>query len=329
MSFKKLNFTKSENNTTLSPFILLRLDRILIVIFLLLCNLFFSPLKVFATDLSPTGVNQCAAENIKLRIYKVNGSKPSTKVAIGAPAFIPEYQVFVAEIVEYITELLDKEIACQQGKVIPEEISLVFVEHYIYLKKSSRWGLKNTPPKNGRLPINNLSCQLISPWLQMNIQHFPTLKVEAIVNWSGRQMLIDQALLAKPSLADNFSKKLLDRDLLQQYLSEYSQLQKQLGEKPTSDTAKNIPEDVLWFYRQIVRENSGGLAGERNPLSGGIRLLFNNGAAGYTNIVKALINQCFDSQNNALQDYKTIFDLSKIEKHVNIDDYQIKSLRRK
>ncbi|TYK65784.1 hypothetical protein [Colwellia echini] len=236
------------------------------------------------------------------------------------------YEKFVTELFNHVKTKLNNEPACEVSVPDPADISLTFVERHfpvyeiernIY-KDESELKLKIDPSS-----MNNFSCQLSSPWLDMTIQRNPTLKVSAVFNFEARQFLIDQTLLTYPDIAATFERQSLTDNLYERYEKEYamkhSSRRSYATKMPSPTTVKDLPLDMLWLFDHTPSGSAGIYE---------ISKLVMTRYQGYAEIAKALVSHCFASDQYELQSFKTIYELERFYDAKALNDYKIQSHKR-
>jgi len=273
--------------------------------------------SAYAEELTP-----CDDDNIQFKAYFQGASKPHPKWKPNSGTRSP-YEKFVTELFNHIKTKLNNEPACEDESLDNPAISLTFVERHFPVYENEWSQYKNDSEltfKTDPSSMNNFSCQLSSPWLDMTIQRSPSLVVTAVFNFEDRQFLIDQTLLTYPNLAADFKRQPLTDNLYERYENEYSTLHNSRRsyktKMPSPATAKSIPLDMLWLFDH-TRSESAGIY-EINRL---VRARYQ----GYAKIAKALVSHCFASGQYELQSFKTIYELEHFYKAKALNNYKIKS----
>lgn len=284
-----------------------------IVMYILLLNFYLVTQNAYANEMI-----QCAPDNIELKVYYEGSVKPRKKLPSSSSSPYSYYS-FVNKLFDYTSTKVVNEAACQQEALEPVEISLTFVQRHMKMGGSDQKP-KDISLESAPFSQKNFSCQLSSPWLKMTVQRNPRLKIAAIFAFDDRQFLIDQALLTYPNLAKTFQRQFLTTKLFNQYRDEYLTKYRASGKIPSPETARKIPIDMYWLFDH-------GLRGWMPSLYGAITRLIHDNHLGYHNIIKLLVNQCLTSDSYELQQYKTIYDLSKLIATLEIYNYPVKSLK--
>ncbi|WP_057832997.1 hypothetical protein [Colwellia sp. TT2012] len=286
------------------------------VLTLLLC-LFGFVQSAFAEELTP-----CDDRKIQFKAYFQGEGRPDLEWNTFVNSRSP-FEKFVVELVNHVKAKLSNEVACEQKSLENPEISLTFVERHFPVYQGE-WGLykkeQELTLKIDPSSLNNFSCQLSSPWLDMTIQRNPNLVVTAVFNFEDRQFLVDQTLLTYPNLAATFERQPLTDNIYERYEKEYLALhstRKSYRTKmPSPETAKNIPLDMLWLFDHTRSESAGIYE---------INRLVRARHQGYAKLVKAIVSHCFASDQYELQSFKTIYELESFYKAKALNNYRIKS----
>lgn len=273
--------------------------------------------SVYADELS-----LCENNNINFKAYFEGGGKP----ALDWSTFVNSrsmYEKFVVELVNHVKATLSNEAACDIYAPDPVKISLTFVERHFSVYENERERYKNKSELTLKIDpsaINNFSCQLSSPWLDMTIQRSPSFEVVAVFNFEDRQFLIDQALLTYPHLAATFKRQPLTDDLYDRSEKEYYTLFNRFNSnsstvpRPSPETAKYIPIDLLWLFNHTLKDRAGIYE---------IHRLVQARYLEYAEVVKALVSHCFASEES--HNFKTINELKPFYGAEALNDYKNKS----
>lgn len=270
--------------------------------FILLLNLLIVTQNFYADELS-----FCENNNINFKAYFHGGGNPDLEWSTYVNSRSP-YEKFVVELVNHVKAILSNEAACKEGALDKPEISLIFVERQFPVYQGEQT-LKVEPSL-----MNNFSCQLLSPWLDMTIQRSPSFEVSAVFNFEDRQFLIDQALLTYPHLAATFEPVALTDHLYKHYEQEFFALRGVKIGKVSPETIPHIPMDMLWLFIHTPKESAG--------IYEILRLVQAN-YLGYTKIAKALVSHSFASDGS--YNFKTINELKPFYGAEALNDYKNKS----
>jgi len=166
------------------------------------------------------------------------------------------------------------------------------------------------------IPENKLSCRLDSPWVKLDIQRSPVLRIHAIFFWNERQFLIDQALLSGDSVTD-LSTEPYDKTLFRQYSKDYVSQSRRPPENRKPGISERIPAELLWLFRRSTPYGLG-----IKFFSGDMLSVKQHMEKHYAKLTNRLVDQCFLPEHDALQRYKTILDLRDRD-IAPLDKYQI------
>lgn len=165
-------------------------------------------------------------------------------------------------------------------------------------------------------------CRIYSPWIDIAIERHPVPYVRAIVRFSERQLLADQAVLAGARNVPLGVAMPLSPEDFRQYKRAYlAYLDPELYpyhphrettplEKPIEEL---VPPDILWLLNHTPQSDMPPM--ETIAMMDAMKL----GSEGYTKIVIALIDQCFASAGTD-RHYNSILNVADL---VPIEVYKI------
>ncbi|MGI0481758.1 hypothetical protein ACN4EE_13330 [Geminocystis sp. CENA526] len=281
---------------------------------LLLVLTSFGIYKVFGLTY-PTEAWMCNQNGYAIRIIDDSvTSEVRSMEAINDPYF----KSFVTSLTNYVSSKYSPAESCEENSGKKPMNSLIFVR--LPLVTSGNDPL--TPPPELDNIISNVTCRLDSPWVKLTIDRSDTTLIQAIFIWNERQFLADQALLTNPNLSLNSPLVTLSSHLFLEYVGDYanSEIQRSPSEEnATKPISQRIPADVLWLFRHSWQSTRGPFS---NMALSGMRKTVEQGANGYTNLTKILVDQCFTSSKTDIR-YKNVLDLQPI---FTLDQYQINQL---
>ena len=160
-------------------------------------------------------------------------------------------------------------------------------------------------------------CRITSPWLDLVIERKPVPSVRAIIRFSARQLLADQAVLAGARNVPPGVVKPLTHEEYRQYAFEYalSEIYHKPAAKPIEE---RVPADLLWAFRRADHSHPNSFPW---AASGSAHEAMRIRTDKYAQIVNALIDQCFESEGADLQ-YNSILDIADL---VPIEEYKIET----
>ncbi|GBL17037.1 hypothetical protein MTo_04364 [Microcystis aeruginosa NIES-1211] len=270
--------------------------------------------KVFRTT-QATEAWMCNSNGYAIRI--IDDSVTSEVRSIKA-VNDPYFKSFITSLTDYISAKFSKTKPCQGNSREESRINLIFVR--LPLVTSGDEPLK--PPPGLPTSRANITCRLDSPWVQLAIRRSSSPIIDAVFVWNERQFLWDQVLLSgqRPSLTQPLIP--LGNRLFQQYAADYAGseiMRSPSGENPQPSISKRIPADVLWLFRHSWQSTRGPFS---NIAQSAMRKTVEQGANGYTNLTKILVDQCFISSKTEIR-YKNVLDLQQI---LTLDQYRINRL---
>lgn len=164
-------------------------------------------------------------------------------------------------------------------------------------------------------------CRISSPWIDLSIDRLSAPRIQAVVRWSERQLLVDQAVLAGAQNASGTAPEPLTRSEFERLAQDYA-ISEILGAPgvQTDSLSKEIPADLLWLFRHSWQSTRGPFSGiALSSMDAALK----RGGENYGKIVIALINRCFTSDVKSLQ-YVSILDV--LGDVLSLDQYRIENL---
>lgn len=225
----------------------------------------------------------------------------------------PHFSSSITSIINRLSSILNGGNTDQTGVTDEPEIKVVFVRKGLMIFEYDQIAV--VPPS--LIAEDDLSCRLESPWVRLDIQRSPVLRIHAVFFWNERQFLIDQAILSGEPASD---------------FSAVDSEAKELPNSGPSDHFQFAPPELL---RLLERPPFLGLSrySDRAPSSGRpttlddiiIRMntLNDHMVKHYPILIQTLFDQCFSSEQYVLQRYKTILDIRDV---VPLDEYQFKRI---
>ena len=227
----------------------------------------------------------------------------------------PYFKSFITSITDYISAKFSGAGSCKDNSGEEPMNRLIFVR--LPLVTSGDEPIK--PPPGLPTSRSNITCRLDSPWVQLAIRRSSSPIIDAVFVWNERQFLLDQVLLSgqRPSLTQPLIP--LSNRLFQQYAADYAGseiMRSPSGENPQHSISKRIPADVLWLFRHSWQSTRGPFS---NIAQSAMAKTIEQGANGYINLTKTLVDQCFTSGKTEIR-YKNVLDLQQI---FSLDQYRI------
>jgi len=247
------------------------------------------------------GVAQCSSYTVPIEI--MDGARRTPQVILSIDKISsgsPHFRAFVTAVTEHVAARMTKENLCVDSTDSNKRSLLQFVNWPL----ANYYGdepLVSVPPLDAR---PSSGCRISSPWIDLVFERKPILSIRAIVRWNDRQLLADQAVLAGARNVPPGVAMPLKRSEYAHFLTEYANSEIR-GEPAAKPIEERIPPDMLWLFRHSWQSTRGGGFGPS------LREAKKKGADGYTKLVNALIDRCFDSDGAALH-YSTILDAADL-----------------
>jgi hypothetical protein len=265
-----------------------------------------------AEDVSP-----CPVDTVPVQILSGNNIDYSVAEISDNP---PHFRAFAIAVTEHIAARLTKDKLCVNGIKDMEDVEdmegmenenmhsaeraqrslLQFVEWPLIM--SGDYTVPVLPPPTGDTPP---SCRIYSPWIDLVIDRGAVTQIRGIVRWNERQLLADQAVLAGAKNVPGMTMP-LDSGDLSYFIDE---IQRPPAAKPVE---ARVPPDLLWLLRSEVGRGRKRRSGDSFRTAGYFMYrATKNDAEGYTKVVLALIDRCFDSSASSRVDdyYSSILDI--------------------
>jgi len=255
-------------------------------------------------------VSPCPAGVNMVPIQIMGQIKPSSVTTLSDAKildFPPGFLYFVTSVTEHVAAKLAQEKLCLDSAENRERSLLQFVLMPVSIMET--YPLVSEPQLEAQ---PTAVCRISSPWIDMVIEPGPIPQVRAIVRYNERQLLADQAMLSGEQGVPTGVAKRLAASEYNQYATEYSRW---WGSSSQTWIAERVPSDLLWLFRRTAP----GLVPFRNSATGTKIQVMEKGAEGYTKIVIALIDRCFESGGAAIH-CDSILDVADL---IQIDEYKI------
>jgi hypothetical protein len=147
-------------------------------------------------------------------------------------------------------------------------------------------------------------CHISSPWIDLVVDRGTVPQIRGIIRWNEHQLLVDQAILDGAKNVPPGMALPLDPGELGYF--EYEVLR----ESAAKPVEARVPPDILWLLPSLVGRED--LTDVHFPARYAMEDVAKKGAAGYTQLVLALIDRCFDSSASGRVDvhYSSILDIA-------------------
>lgn len=215
---------------------------------------------------------------------------------------------FMTAVTEHLAAKLAQEKLCLTSPESVERSLLQFENPRLSVTPLPVSPLKSSP---------HSVCRVTSPWLDLVVERKPVPSVRAIVRFSARQLLTDQAALSGAANVPPGVPMPLTNEELRQYAFEYvsSEIYHKPSEKPIEE---RVPAYLLWVFR---RADHSHISSFPSAASGSASEAMRIRSDQYAQIIIALIDQCFETGGANLQ-YDSILDIADL---VSIDEYKIET----
>jgi hypothetical protein len=245
----------------------------------------------------PAPIQIMMGDGIKLSIAEISDSPP-------------HFRAFVEAVTEHIAARLTEDKLCVNGTQGKNHSLLQFV--YWRLGMSYDYTISVLSPSTKGTP----SCQISSPWIDLVVDRGTVPQIRGIVRWNEHQLLVDQAILDGTKNVPPGMALPLDPYELSHF--EHEVLRKSAA-KPVE---ARVPPDTLWLLRDLV--GAEDWTDLNRPALGSMYRITKNGAAGYTQLVLALIDRCFVPSASGRVDihYSSILDIAD---PILLEQYKIKT----
>ncbi len=198
-----------------------------------------------------------------------------------------------------------------------DRVSLVFRQIPLVTRGSGPFMAAEPPPAPD-------ARRLESPWATLTLDR-STCAVHGVFTWSERQFLLDQAMIADPTIRFGQDPPPLAESEFQGFLKDYvesvllapSPEAKQAAQQAIS---ARIPPDLLWLYRQTWQST---LAPFENAVGSDLAATIQRAAPGYTDLTLHLIDLLFDQTADTTLVYDDITELGQV---IRMDGYGIGKL---
>ena len=264
-------------------------------------------------------VSTCSVDTVPIQTmdrwgYKDITSLSAAQIQMGDTP--PGFKAFVKKVTEHLAAKLGHEGLCLNSTESRAESLLQFVPLSLAIPK-------DYPPMPSMPPRKAQSfgvCRISSPWIDIAIEREPVPSVRAIIRFNERQFLADQAILdgarnVPPGMAIPLTRDEEYNQYIRVYMHRYAwRYQRATPLPPEQPIEELVPPDVLWLLDHIIVDNLPGLVNTGMP---GVIL---EGEEGYTKIVMALIDRCFDSDEVDIK-FNSVLDVADL---VPLEQYKSK-----
>jgi len=258
-------------------------------------------------------VSLCTADTLPIQIVGSWNDGPVTTLS-EALRFkdYPPYNTFVTTVTKHLATKLAQTALCP-NKPESSHFSLIKFGYLSYYVRED---------DNVRSIISTLQvrpsgvCRISSPWIDLAIGRDVTPRVRGIIRFNERQLLADQAVMAGVcNVPPGVAVPVTHIELLA-YANEYDRYVSDERDarygKPENHSPnpieERVPPDYLWLFRKLRSYGSSGIRPFAGYVSEAMPRVMEKGTEGYTKIVIALIDQCFESGGAEIH-YNSILDI--------------------
>jgi len=265
-----------------------------------------------------TSASDCAENSMRVRIVD-EGISPGRDVPSVNDIADPHFRAFVSAVSEQLWSRIAQVGPCPEGSAEPGT-EILFLRQPLVTSGDTPFAPAPSldRPSLDRQPSDG--CRIASPWLDLAVERTPPLRIRAVVRWSERQLLQDQVVLAGGGGTPAARPEPLTRSAFERLAQDYAD--SEILGRPTAAARPledRIPPDVLWLFRRSWQSTRGPFSGAAR---GAMGAALERGGEGYTNLVIALIDQCFAPGVGRL-DYDSVLDLTDI---LSLEQYRIDQL---
>ena len=272
--------------------------------------------------------SQQSCQNVQtsIQIIDETGGRQISGTSVDSLQESP-FKNYVTTLSEHVSAKIDKISQCHGDLKSSPEVKLFFVYRPLvkYRRRIKSTTAPIVAPFNLERTLSNGSRHLDSPWVKLTFSRSPTIVVRAVFLWNERQFLFDQALMSGIRAPPTNPLLPIDQPIFEQFVQDYidsvllvpSREAESVG---LASISKRLPPEIFWLF-------SNALQSTRGPFSGmvdyALRSTLSQGASGYTDLTKTLVDQFFTSAKTESR-YESILDLKDL---FTLDQYRIKKLR--
>ena len=264
-------------------------------------------------------LSTCNVDTVPIQIFSTWGGEPVTTLSAAKKSFSsgePNFNAFVTSVTEHLAAKLAQENLCLSSAESKKRSLLKFA----FLPGDIAGTDNSTQSLVQPLEVKSLGvCRISSPWIDIAIEREPVPSVQAIVRFSERQLLADQAVLAGARDVPPGVAMPMARGEFSQYTSAYrkSNLFPAYGTPPQEKPIEElVPPDILWLLNRTRQSNEPPFS---HSASLAMRDALDWGTEGYTKIAIAMIDQCFSSGGVDMQ-YNSVLDVADL---VSLEQYKL------
>lgn len=257
------------------------------------------------------GVSQCPVDTVPIQIaYGARHGSVATLSAAGISDSNPHFRAFVTAVTEHVAARLARDKLCIDS-ADSKRLSLLQFVNWRVISSG------NEPPA----PVPSLDarpsggCRISSPWIDLAFEQGPVPWIRGVVRWNQRQLLADQAVLAGARNVPAGLAMPLEQSEFIHFALDYANSEI-LREPAVGPIEERVPADLLWLFRRSWQSTRAPFVGAATR---SMETAMEKGAEGYTKLVIALIDRCFDADGADIH-YDSILDVADL---ISLDQYKI------
>jgi hypothetical protein len=231
------------------------------------------------------------------------------------------FKQFITSVSEHVAGEIGGWTAAAETSADKAEVSLTFVRRPLLRADDAP-----VLPASTLFPPNiDGERRLDSPWVKIAISPPPHCAVHAVVIWSERQFLLDQALMSGARARSDESVVPIAADVFGRFVADYTD---SVLHAPSLEArsigllnvAERIPPDVLWLLRHAWQSTRGPFSGF---VASALIRTIERGSSGYASLSNALVDRAVASASDE-ERYTSVLELKDV---FTLEQYQIDQLQ--
>lgn len=230
------------------------------------------------------------------------------------------FKNYVTTLSKQVSAKIDEIAQCHGDLKSSPEVKLFFV--YRPLIKSTTAPI--VAPLNLERTQSNGTRHLDSPWVKLTFNRSPMLVVRGVFLWNERQFLLDQALMSGIHASPTNPLVPIDEAIFGQFVQDYTDSvllvpSPEARYAGLASISKRLPPEIFWLFRHAWQSTRGPFY---TIVDSALRSAVAQGASGYTDLTKTLVDQFFTSAKTESR-YESVLDLKDL---LTLDQYRVKDL---
>lgn len=256
------------------------------------------------------GVSQCPVDTVPIQIMAATWRDPEATLSTADMRSAPHFRAFVTTVTKHVAARLGEDKLCIDSADSKKRSLLQFVNWPLVIGNKL---LEPAPSLDAR-PSGG--CRISSPWVDLAFERRPVPWVRAVVRWNERQLLADQAVLAGVRNVPTGVAMPLAQSAYHGFAYPYadSEIRRLPAAQPIEE---RTPPDLLWLFRQSPQSTLVPFGGTAH---GTMNTAMERSAERYTQLVIAVIDHCFASDDGADIHYSSILDVADL---ISLEQYKI------